>query len=198
MLSRRMGQKKGHLKLCEVAADIRQILIDTRLERVFDIRDTETAAWPRSRWKLGWHGQLLALLINSRYNIGGLLLLKGLVRVKLPYNIRRPLFHRIRHFSANGRPSVPGPTENVSVFATRGSTKAPFLPWAVSTGGQAARGTQSQPQEVPPTSTRGWPEPRLLPARRSSGSRGCGRWPACALSFEVSHAARSSNWPLQA
>lgn len=44
MLSRRMGQKKGHLKLCEVAADIRQILIDTRLERVFDIRDTETAA----------------------------------------------------------------------------------------------------------------------------------------------------------
>jgi anti-anti-sigma factor len=44
MLSRCMGQKKGQLKLCEVTAEIRQILIDTRLERVFDIRDTETAA----------------------------------------------------------------------------------------------------------------------------------------------------------
>jgi anti-sigma B factor antagonist len=44
MLSRCMGQKKGRLKLCEVFPDIRQILIDTRLERVFDIQDTETAA----------------------------------------------------------------------------------------------------------------------------------------------------------
>jgi len=43
MLNRQMMKKSGSLKLCDVSPEIRQILVDTRLDQVFDLYDTEAA-----------------------------------------------------------------------------------------------------------------------------------------------------------
>jgi anti-anti-sigma factor len=42
-LNRRMEQKEGRLKLCEVSPKVREVLETTRLDQIFDVRETEAA-----------------------------------------------------------------------------------------------------------------------------------------------------------